>query len=77
MARLRADQKTKECIAFRSWVKGRLAERDETQEVLAAVLGISQQAVSAKLSGKSEITLGDVAMVCEHFGQQYQIGAQR
>ena len=76
MARLRADNKTKERRAFRGWVYGQLKERDETQAVLAAVMGISQQAVSAKLSGKSEITLGDMAVICEHFEAQYQIGGR-
>lgn len=76
MARLRADKKTKEARAFRTWVNVRMAEHDETQSCLAAVLGISQQAVSQKLSGKSPFTLEDMAVICEHFGQQYQVGAQ-
>ena len=77
MARLRPTTEQREQQAFGSWVRGRLAERRETQSVLAVILGVSQQAISAKLSGKSEITLSDMALICEHFGQQYQIGAQR
>ncbi len=74
MARLRADNRKRERTAFQMWVHIQLCKHNETQSCLAAVMGISQQAVSAKLNGKSEITLGDMAVICEHFGEQYQIG---
>ena len=74
MARLRPTTEQREAQAFRMWVRGRLAERRETQSVLALVLGISQQAVSSKICGSAEFTLRDMALICEHFGQQYQIG---
>ena len=60
MARLRADNRKRERTAFQMWVHIQLCKHNETQSCLAAVMGISQQAVSAKLNGKSEITLDDI-----------------
>lgn len=74
MARLRPTTEQREQQAFRMWVCGRLAERNESQERLATVLGISRVAMCKKLNGKIGITLADMALICEHFGQQYQIG---
>lgn len=73
MARLRTDNRTKECQAFSRWVRGRLAERQERQEDLAAVLGTSRQSLSAKINNRAEFTLMDIVTICEHFGQSFTV----
>ena len=73
MARLRTDNRTKECQAFSLWVRGRLAERQERQEDLAAVLGTSRQSLSAKINNRAEFTLMDIVTICEHFGQSFTV----
>ena len=73
MARLRTDNRTKECQEFSRWVRGRLAERQERQEDLAAVLGTSRQSLSAKINNRAEFTLMDIVTICEHFGQSFTV----
>lgn len=75
MARLRATTEQKTSRAFSRWVAGWIMELNESQEVIAGILGISQPAVSAKMRGKSVWTLDDMALICEHFGRSYTVGA--
>lgn len=44
---------------------------NETQETLAKLLGITQASVSRKLTGKVEFGIGEIDIICEHYGKDY------
>ena len=48
-----------------------MARRGEKQKELATLLGISRGTVSRKMSGKTEFTIGEVEILCEHFKKNY------
>ena len=45
--------------------------RKETQSVVAEVLGITRQNLKWKLDGRSEWTIRDIEILCEHFNKNY------
>lgn len=45
--------------------------RKETQSVVAEVLGITRQNLKWKLDGRSEWTISDIEILCEHFNKNY------
>lgn len=47
--------------------KGWLVAHDIRQKELAAVLGISLQALSKKLNGKADFSIKQVKQICEHY----------
>lgn len=48
-----------------------MARRGETQKELATLLKISRGTMSRKMNGKTEFTIGDVEILCEHFKMDY------
>lgn len=49
-------------------VRVAMSLRRESQEQLAAVLGVTRSAVSAKLNGHARWSLDDVDRLAEHYG---------
>lgn len=51
---------------------GEMAKRGETQKDLAKVIGIeSATAISRRLAGDIEWSIGEVEAICEHYGKDY------
>ena len=48
-----------------------LATTGETQKQLAGVIGITPMALSNKMTGKSQFTIGEVETICEHYKKNY------
>lgn len=46
-------------------LRGRMAEKQVTQGLLAAEIGMSENSLSRKLSGKREFRLSEVVAICE------------
>lgn len=45
--------------------------RKETQSVVAEILGITRQNLKWKLDGRSDWTISDIEILCEHFNKNY------
>lgn len=50
---------------------GEMARRGDTQETLANLLGITRSAISRRLSGKIEWSIGEIDKICEHYEKDY------
>ena len=50
-----------------------MKKNEETQKSIADLLGISQQAISRKLSGKNEWTKIEIDKLCEHYNKNYYV----
>lgn len=48
-----------------------MRKNEDTQKSIAKVLGISQQAISRKLSGKNEWTISEIDKICEYYNKSY------
>lgn len=48
-----------------------MASRGETQESLGEVMHLSKSAISRRLSGEVEWSLGEVRAICYHYGRSY------
>ena len=46
-------------------LKGKMAEQGVSQEKLARLLGITPQALNAKINGRSQFTLGEAVKITE------------
>jgi len=42
-----------------------------TQKELGKIIGVSQPTIARKLSGESELTIGDVETICDYFNKDY------
>lgn len=65
MARVFLSKSQRLCDRLRSWICGELKSKGIHQTEIAEHLGISQQAVSAKLIGKATITYEDFLKMVE------------
>ena len=74
MPKLRLTQAEKEHRAFRDWVNGLMTDHHESQKALADLLGITPQAVSAKMTGRSDFSMEQAIAICEYYGESYRIG---
>lgn len=45
--------------------------RKETQSAVAEILGITRQNLKWKLDGRSDWTISDIEILCEHFNKNY------
>jgi predicted transcriptional regulator len=50
---------------------GEMAKHGDTQKSLAKLLGITYSSVSRRLSGKSEWSISEIDILCEHYGKNY------
>lgn len=48
-----------------------MARNGETQKDLAALLKTNKSTMSRKLNGKTEWTIGDIDIICEHYKKDY------
>ena len=48
-----------------------MKKNGDTQKGIAKQLGISQQAISRKLSGKNEWTISEIDKLCEYYNMNY------
>lgn len=48
-----------------------MKKNGDTQKSMAKELGISQQAISRKLSGKNEWTISEIEKLCEYYNKNY------
>lgn len=48
-----------------------MKKNGDTQKGIAKELGISQQAISRKLSGKNEWTISEIDKLCEYYNMNY------
>lgn len=55
MPRLYADEYERKIDAFRRWYKGKRAMNNVSQQALADKIGVTQGAVSAKLTGEGTV----------------------
>ena len=51
-----------------SKLRGKLAEANMTQKDLATAMGISTNTLSRKISGKRDVTVGEVKKICDLLG---------
>lgn len=65
MARVYLSKSRRLCDRLRSWLCGELKAKGIHQQDIAEHLGITQQAVSAKLTGKAIITFEDFVRIVE------------
>lgn len=65
MARVILSKSRRLCDRVRSWVCGQMKAKGVHQQDIAECLGISQQAVSAKLTGQSTITFEDFLRIVD------------
>lgn len=61
------DDPSSELPPISSVVRALLGWHDETQTALAKVLGMSQQALSARINGQRPWSASDVAILARHF----------
>ena len=52
-------------------LRAEMSKRGETQKTLAELLGLTIATISRKLTGKIEWSLGEVELICEHYGKNY------
>ena len=57
---------------FNDFVRGELRRRNETQEGLAAYLGVSRSTISYRLNGEIEWSLRDALKACEYLGRRIE-----
>lgn len=50
---------------------GEMAKHGDTQKSLAKLLGITYASVSRRLSGKSEWSISEIDILCEHYDKNY------
>lgn len=50
---------------------GEMAKHGDTQKSLAKLLGITYSSVSRRLSGKSEWSISEIDILCEHYDKNY------
>ena len=50
-----------------------MKKNEETQKSIANLLGISQQAISRKLSGKNEWTISEIDKLCKHYDKDFYV----
>ena len=48
-----------------------MASRGDTQETLAEIIHVSKSAISRRMSGEVEWSLGEVKAICTHYGVGY------
>ena len=48
-----------------------MKKHNETQKMVAEVLGITQQSISRKLYGTTDWTISEVDKLCEHYNKDY------
>lgn len=52
-------------------LRAEMAKRGDTQKTLAELLGLTIATISRKLAGKVVWSLGEVDIICEHYGKNY------
>lgn len=50
---------------------GEMAKHGDTQKTIAKMLGISHLTVCRKFAGKSEWTINEVDILCQHYQKDY------
>lgn len=50
---------------------GEMARRGETQQELAKLIDITEQAISKKFTGKTQWKFNEIEILCEHFNKNY------
>lgn len=50
---------------------GEMARRGDTQKTLGKLLGLTNSAISKRLSGKTEWTISEVDTICDYYKKNY------
>lgn len=74
MARVVLSKRKIESRRVSDWVRWHLRDTKKSQKELADYLGITQQALSAKMCDKAKWMIADIADCCDFFGDTYTIG---
>lgn len=48
-----------------------MARRGDKQKDLAKLIGVATPGISRRLSGQTEWSIGEIEIICEHYGKDY------
>lgn len=77
MPRVNLNASQRECRKFSDYVRGQLARTKTRQVDLADYVGITQQGLSKRISGKIDWRLPEMIDVLTYFEESYTLGGSK